>query len=489
VRVRGAAAGGNGTWSDVQSNQLLSLDPGQTRYLSVAGVPHGASHSVNFTISDVFGSANAAALASGTTPSEASTIMLLGANGSTAHTIFYNSSQNQWREGATNKGSEIVGLGKGFMVRNNTSTVDLFLLSGAASFNPGTVAVFDAGAPAGRLNLLSTSKYSPTSLAQLGLTLSNNTTTGLKRATAAKDADMLLIPDNSGVLKRYHFDGTNWKSGLRTISDPSTVTVPAGGAFFLRKAIGSSFEQWTPPKDSIFSPLQISGCVAWFDFSDPATMFTDTGGTTAVSADENAIARINDKSAGGYHLTQSNSSDRPIYKTGIQNSLSVGRFDGSNDSLISSANFSIQGSSSRTIFTVFKRDDATNRIIVSWGTNSITGSAWSITSEYGLRLNLLRKLYANNGSNGSWSIATASLSGTTVNDIEMFFDGGGAGTATENTGGTIVTAAGPLRLGEWVNGDVQADGDLAEVIIYDSALSANERVIVRDYLNAKWNVY
>jgi hypothetical protein len=167
----------------------------------------------------------------------------------------------------------------------------------------------------------------------------------------------------------------------------------------------------------------------------------------------------------------------------------VGRFDGSNDSLISSANFSIQGSSSRTIFTVFKRDDATNRIIVSWGTNSITGSAWSITSEYGLRLNLLRKLYANNGSNGSWSIATASLSGTTVNDIEMFFDGGGASTATENTGGTIDTTAGPLRLGEWVNGDVQADGDLAEVIIYDSALSANERVIVRDYLNAKWNVY
>jgi hypothetical protein len=250
VRVRAAAAGGNGTWSNVQTNQLLSLDPGQTRYLSVAGVPHGASHSVNFTVSDVFGSANAAGLADGTTASEASTIILLGSNGSTAHTIFYNSSQNEWREGATNKGSEIVGFGKGFIVKNNSASTDYFLLVGSASReDPGLITVFDAEAPAGRLSLLSTSKFTPTSLAQLGFTFSNNTTTGLKRATAAKDADLLLVLDNAGGLKRYHFDGTNWKSGLRAVSDPSMVTVPAGAAFFLRKASGSSFEQWSAPLD------------------------------------------------------------------------------------------------------------------------------------------------------------------------------------------------------------------------------------------------
>jgi hypothetical protein len=280
VRVRGVAAGGNGTWSDVQANQLLSLDPGQTRYLSVAGVPHGASHSVNFTISDVFGSANAAALASGTTPSEASTIMLLGANGSTAHTIFYNSSQNQWREGATNKGSEIVGFGKGFIVRNNTGSADIFLLSGAVPpLEPGAVTVFDPGAPAGRLGLVTPSKTTPTSLSSLGLTYSNNTTTGLKRATIAKDADLLLIPDNSGGLKRYHFDGTHWRSGLRTVPDPTAVTVPAGGAFFLRKATGSSFEQWRRPLDIV-----TDGLVLHLDAGNPdsypgnGTTWTDLSG-------------------------------------------------------------------------------------------------------------------------------------------------------------------------------------------------------------------
>jgi hypothetical protein len=280
VRVRGAAAGGNGTWSDVQANQLLSIDPGQTRYLSVAGVPHGASHSVNFTISDIFGSANSAGLAAGATASEASTILLLGSDGSTAHTVFYNSSQNQWREGDTNKGSEIVGFGKGFMVRNNTSSADIFLLSGSVPpLDTNSVTVFPAGAPAGRLSLVTPSRTTPTSLRSLGLTHSNNTTTGLKRATTAKDADLLLIPDSAGGLRRYHFDGTNWRSGLRTVGDPTSVTIPAGGGFFLRKASGSSFEQWRPPLD-----IATNGLLLHLDAGNPdsfpgnGTIWTDLSG-------------------------------------------------------------------------------------------------------------------------------------------------------------------------------------------------------------------
>jgi hypothetical protein len=31
--------------------------------------------------------------------------------------------------------------------------------------------------------------------------------------------------------------------------DPATIAVPAGGAFFIRKATGSNFESWTPPDD------------------------------------------------------------------------------------------------------------------------------------------------------------------------------------------------------------------------------------------------
>jgi hypothetical protein len=117
------------------------------------------------------------------------------------------------------------------------------------------VTVFPADAPAGRLSLVAPSKTTPTSLRFLGLTHSNNTTTGLKRATAAKDADMLLVPDGTGNLKRYHFDGTNWRSGLRTVADPTSVNIPAGGAFFVRRAAGSNFTQWRPPSELVSDGL------------------------------------------------------------------------------------------------------------------------------------------------------------------------------------------------------------------------------------------
>jgi hypothetical protein len=72
-----------------------------------------------------------------------------------------------------------------------------------------------------------------------------------------------LIPDSTGTLRRYHFDGTNWRSGLRAVANPSSVQVPAGGAFFLRKAAGSSFEQWNLPTEKISD-----GLIFHFDAGD-----------------------------------------------------------------------------------------------------------------------------------------------------------------------------------------------------------------------------
>lgn len=256
VRVRAAAAGGNGTWSDVHANQIQSLGAGQTKYLSVPGLPPGASHSVNFTVADVFGSANAAGLESGSVDTDSTVVMLLGSTGSTEHRIFFDSDVDEWREGPTDKGAQVVGLGKGIIMKNNTGSTDYFLLAGrVAAQEPGNATVFAADAPAGRMSLVAPNRSTTTPLPSLGLTRGNNTASGLKRATAPKDADLLLIPDSAGILRRYHFDGTNWRSGLRAVADPSSVRIPPGGAFFLRKATGSSFEQWKLPTEKISDGL------------------------------------------------------------------------------------------------------------------------------------------------------------------------------------------------------------------------------------------
>jgi hypothetical protein len=63
------------------------------------------------------------------------------------------------------------------------------------------------------------------------------------------------------------------------------------------------------------------------DPSDLSTLFTDTAGTTPVTAPGQTVARLNDKSGRGNHLTQSVAAARPIYgrhpASGIRNRLAA----------------------------------------------------------------------------------------------------------------------------------------------------------------------
>ena len=51
----------------------------------------------------------------------------------------------------------------------------------------------------------------------------------------------------------------------------------------------------------------------WYDPSDISTLFQDTAGTVPVTAAGQTVARINDKSGRGNHLTQATAASRPIY--------------------------------------------------------------------------------------------------------------------------------------------------------------------------------
>lgn len=82
-------------------------------------------------------------------------------------------------------------------------------------------------------------------------------------------------------------------------------------------------------------PLSLSPFI-WFDPSDMSTLFQDTGGTTAVTADGQSVARINDKSGNARHATQATSTKRPVFRDsgglrwlefdGVDDFLSTGSF-------------------------------------------------------------------------------------------------------------------------------------------------------------------
>jgi hypothetical protein len=246
VQVRANNAVGASANSTMQVKQLNLLAANSTTYLSAAGDVSA------FTVAGIFGANNTAGLNAGATDSASTNILLLSGSGSTAHTIWYNNSDgvNTWRaagNGPTNMSSTAIPKGTAFMLRNLSGEADYFLLSASPRSGNFTVSV---NATAGQVNLLTPARSTPTALDALGLRTSGslNSATRIKEAVRAVDADVIMIQDGTGRFKPYHFDGTNWRIN-RTVVDPATIAVPAGGAFFIRKATGSNFNSWTAPGD------------------------------------------------------------------------------------------------------------------------------------------------------------------------------------------------------------------------------------------------
>lgn len=79
-----------------------------------------------------------------------------------------------------------------------------------------------------------------------------------------------------------------------------------------------------------FSPLSLSP-IAWYDPSDFSTLFQNSNGTTAVTADGDPVGYMADKSGNGHHLIQATAASRPLYKT--SGGLRWLEFDGTDDFL------------------------------------------------------------------------------------------------------------------------------------------------------------
>ncbi len=84
-----------------------------------------------------------------------------------------------------------------------------------------------------------------------------------------------------------------------------------------------------------FSPLSLFSAGdqgAWFDPSDMTTLFQDDAGTIPVTAADQAVGMIRDKSGNGHHATQATEASKPMLRT--SSGLWWLEFDGVDDSLV-----------------------------------------------------------------------------------------------------------------------------------------------------------
>jgi hypothetical protein len=272
--------------------------------------------------------------------------------------------------------------------------------------------------------------------------------------------------------------------GFNRVPAAAAFNSAASGVWTLREA--ESLKRGGTWPLSFVNPLSLSGLQLWLDASDATTLFDATSGGSLVAAD-GGVARWEDKSGNTRHATQATSANRPLRKTSVQGSKDVLRFDGSNDFFSLSA---VTTTSSYTSFFVFRRTSAGIHS-VSLGPATANGNyaAWwfsdNFVYESSNSVNDFTTHGSANTSTGAFALVTTR---TGTNSIATRRNGSTLATVTSGAGVTNPASGSWTAVGRASNSPITHNGDMCEVILYDSALSDANRALVENYLLAKWGI-
>jgi hypothetical protein len=282
--------------------------------------------------------------------------------------------------------------------------------------------------------------------------------------------------------------------GFNRVPAASALNSAASGMWTVREA--ESLRRAGTWPSAFTSPTSLAGLQLWLDAADPGVLFDATTGGSLVAAD-GGVARWEDKSGNARHATQGTAGSRPLRKTGIISGRDALRFDGSDDRLIvptSAVNF---GSSDFEIFLVGRGNASYNTFFTCVDASS--GSAYilrmmveSARLQTTIRTTESGALDAS-GASSSYAAQSLVLFGLRRSSSTFTATRNGTSFGTVSNGAPMASTTQVAAIGAWVEGPPTAyyyhlTGDIAEVIIYNAALSDANRALVENYLLAKWSI-
>ena len=262
-------------------------------------------------------------------------------------------------------------------------------------------------------------------------------------------------------------------AGILTLSGVSTFT---GGT-----AINAGTIQLS------LSAGAIAGSQLWLDGADATTLFKDGAGTIPVAVNGDTVALWKDKSGNNRDASQPTGAQQPLYNLVSNNGQSAVRFDGADDLLNVDLSFLV--GNQYTFFVVEgKRSTQNNNYFLGTGTGA-TNEGLHVGYRGDTDYTLAQ--YANDLEyvNGSLQLTSTQVFRTWLNML----DGAGHtiflnGTPVSSNGNTSpFLTANFGTVGRGFTGGTQYNGDIAEVIFFNSALTPSARQAVETYLFAKWN--
>jgi len=315
-------------------------------------------------------------------------------------------------------------------------------------------------------------------------------------------------------------NGTTWTTfadGTSTATSASVTGLTNGTAYVFRVAAINAIGQgaYTSASGSVtpgFVPSAVAGLQLWLDASDASSLFDATSGGSLVAAD-GAVARWQDKSGSARHATQATSESQPQRKLGVAGGRDILRFDGVDDFFDSTDFLDLTSGQQMTLFAVVKRaaTGVTHAIVSKYGksnaSDSLTADGWAFRLLSSNRADFFASTDEGSGSSARLSDSTVSASGFTAltvkaaagslsqatiyrNSSTVASSATSSGAETlENTSHAVTVGALRYTFNAQTFRYLQFfNGDIAEVLIYNAALSDSDRAAVESYLIAKWGV-
>ena len=235
-----------------------------------------------------------------------------------------------------------------------------------------------------------------------------------------------------------------------------------------------------------FLPTQISGLTLWLDANDSGSLYQVSNGTNPALNNNDFIGLWKDKSGNSNNATQSTASLRPYVVASGQNSKNIIRFPYAawNAATGPYMNATIGSLSAYSVFIICKfRTNEFYSMVLTGGSSQFEVRNYSSTGyiEWNIAGGYFPRDTVSNV--GSYILIELTRSGS---DYTLYKNGISVGTSNNasslNIGSTIFISS---RSGN----SYYFDGDMAEIIIYNSAITTAQRQQVEAYLNQKWGIF
>jgi Chitobiase/beta-hexosaminidase C-terminal domain/Concanavalin A-like lectin/glucanases superfamily len=311
-------------------------------------------------------------------------------------------------------------------------------------------------------------------------TVDGGTSTTMLGPSVAAPVWLRLVHSGTSFAGYQSSDGISWT----LVGSTQQITMPS--SYYVGFAVSSN--SYGNLSTAVFNSVAYMANVP----QRSANLITWLRADAGVTYSSGQVSLWSDQSGNGNNAGQGTSAIQPTLTTGAVNGLPAISFNGTSQFLQFGSGFA-NFTSGASIFVVI--NPATTGTYQTW--LEFGNASSNYFGVEGINTAGAAAFYVYNGTSGSSVTATSALTASQYQLTESIYNGSNTGTVYTNgvqkgSSTSLLTAPNASRtsnyLGQFGGGSAYFHGQIAEILVYNTALSASQRAGVESYIYSKYAV-